>query len=189
MVEISRRTLLGRTVLGVGVLAGAGLGLTKSVHHRVAVAPPLPPLALRNARAVHDRLLAGYDRALAAGGSSISATALKALKADVTAQRDALSAVLDQYPGWRYAQRGDASAGSARPSPGPSSGAAPAGGAGSGPPVAGTATALAAASRQAAAALRTSTLDWPAGADHSEQTLALFGSIAAALTVHAQVLR
>ncbi|MDQ1740365.1 MAG: hypothetical protein QOE53_2017 [Pseudonocardiales bacterium] len=166
MAAISRRTLLSRALLGSALGGGALLGLTRPIRHKVAVAPPPPPVALTAALARQRHLLAGYDQALA---SQPAHPGLAALRADVAAHGNALRAVLQHYPSWRLS----------------SSSAVPGSTA---VPVASIA-ALAAASRAAAAAATQACLDWPATEAQASEMVPLLGSIAACLTSHAQVLR
>src|SRR5213080_2328625 len=101
MTYISRRTLFNRTLLLVAAGGGAAIGLTKTVHHKVAVPPAAPPVPLTAALDTQRRLLGGYDAALSA---SPGHPTLTALRADIAAHGAALRAVLEDYPGWRYAQ-------------------------------------------------------------------------------------
>jgi hypothetical protein len=172
MNEISRRTLLSRGLVVVAIGGGAALGVTKSVHHKVAVPPPPPPDALVAALTNQRRLLAGYDAALAARPDQVGR--LTPLRADIAAHGAALRAVLEQYPGWRYAQ--------SQPSVGPSPGGLVR------PAIAGELGALAQASKQDAASVTTACVKWPAGEPQAGQVVPLLGSIAACLTSHAGVL-
>jgi hypothetical protein len=165
MAEISRRTLLSRTVLVAGLAVGAGLGLTRRVHHKVAVPPPPPPAALTDALARQRRLLAGYD---AVTGPAV----LAGLRSDVAAHGDALRALLERYPGWRLARATSA----AGPSPS------------SAEPAASSVAGLAAASNSDARALTAAVLAWPATDAQAVEVLPVLGSIAACLVSHAQVL-
>ncbi len=167
MAEISRRTLLSRTALVVSVGAGAALGLTRTVHHKVAVPPPPAPAALIEALARQRALLAGYDTV----GTSGSA-ALPGLRADIAAHCAALAGLLEFYPGWRLARSGASPDASGSPAPkSPDSVAA-----------------LATTSRSDAAALVTATVNWPTGDPHAVEVVPVLGSIAACLGVHAEVL-
>src|ERR1700712_1351562 len=96
MAEISRRTLLSRTALVAGLGVGAALGFTRTVHHKVAVPPPPAPGELIGVLDRQRALLAGYD---AVGVSSDAA--LPGLRSDVAAHGEALSGLLELYPGWR----------------------------------------------------------------------------------------
>jgi hypothetical protein len=170
MAEISRRALLSRTVLVAGVAVGAGLGLTRRVHHKVAVPPPAPPAALTDALARQQRLLADHD-AVASGHHPGRPTAA-GLRSDVVAHGDALRALLELYPGWRLARAGSSSSGAA-PSP--------------------TATGmsvkqLAAATAGDARALTDAALAWPATEQHAVEVVPVLGSIAACLASQAQEL-
>jgi hypothetical protein len=185
MAEISRRALLSRAVVLGGLAAGAGLGLTRGVRHKVAVPPPPPPAALTDALARQQRLLAGY-RVL---GDDPARPALAALHSDVVAHGDALHALLERYPGWRLAQSGAGSSGSG------SSGSATPGTAtpgtatpGSAAPVPGTVAGLAAASAADARALTEAAQSWPAAEAHAAEVVPTLASIAAGLASHAQVL-
>ncbi len=199
MAEISRRTLLSRTVVLGGLAVGVGLGFTGGVRHRVAEPPPPAPAALTNALGRQQRLLAGYR----AVGSDPARPALAGLRADVTAHGDALRALLERYPGWRLAEApGSAAAsGSASASGSPSvSGSASASGsdsasasgspsaAASTSPAATSVTGLAAASTADAQALSDAALGWPAAEQHAGEVVPVLASIAACLTSHAQVL-
>jgi hypothetical protein len=168
MTNISRRTLFNRTLLLAAAGGGAAIGLTKTVHHRVAVPPAAPPAALAAALDTQQRLLGGYDAALAANPGHATLTALRA---DIAAHGAALRAVLEDYPGWRYAQ--------SRPSATPTAATSP---------VAGSAAALAAASKAAAATASKACLSWPAGEPQAARVVPLLGCIAACLTTHAGVL-
>ena len=190
MAEISRRALFGGGLLAAGAGIGALLGLTRPVHHRVAVPPPPPPAALTAALASQRKLLAGYQQADLA-----AVPAGPALRSDVQAHGDALLALLALYPGWRLSQAassaGSSSAGSS--SAGSSSAGSPSAPVASGAPstgssVPGTVAALVTASRAAAAALATSCLRWPVGEPHAGQVVPVLGSIAACLDSHVQVL-
>jgi hypothetical protein len=168
MANISRRTLFNRTLLLVAAGGGAAIGLTKPVHHKVAVPPAPAPAALIAALDTQKRLLGGYDAALAANPGQATLTALRS---DIAAHGAALRAVLETYPGWRYAQ--------SRPSTTPSS---------TPEAVAGAPAALAAASKVGAAAASKACLAWPAGESQAAQVVPLLGCIAACLTTHAGVL-
>lgn len=170
MAEISRRTLLSRAALVLGVGAGATLGFTRAVHHKVAIPPPPAPAALVDALDRQRVLLAGYD----AIGTS-SGAALPGLRSDVTAHGEALLGLLELYPGWRFAHSGG-SAGAPASTP-PGSSRQPA-----------SIPELAATSRSDAAALVTAAVTWPAGDEHALDVLPVLGSIAACLGVHAEVL-
>jgi hypothetical protein len=167
MTNISRRTLFSRTLLLVAAGGGAAIGLTKTVHHKVAAPPAPPPAALTAVLDTQKRLLGGYDAALAASPGHAT---LSALRADIAAHGAALRAVLEDYPGWRYAQNG--------PSPTPSAAAT----------VAGSTAALAAASKAGAATATKSCVGWPAGEAQAARVVPLLGCIAACLTTHAGVL-
>jgi hypothetical protein len=175
MAEITRRTLFNRTLLASALGAGALLGLTRPIRHKVAAAPPAPPAALTAALHRQQRLLAGYDLVLA--HPPARPDALTALRSDIAAHGSALRAVLERYPGWRLAQ-------ASASSPAPSGSAAPS----SSPAPPDTVSALASATRAAAAAAATACLDWPAGEADAGQVVPLLGSIAACLTTHLQVL-
>jgi hypothetical protein len=173
MAAISRRTLLGRAALLAGLAAGAGLGLTRGVRHKVAVPPPPAPAALTGALARQQRLLAGYDSIVHHYGTR---PAVAALRSDVVAHGNALRALLERYPGWRLARAGPA--GSAASSPA-------AGSTGSG---ATSLAELAAASSADAAALTDAALAWPATEQHAVEVVPTLASIAACLASHLQVL-
>lgn len=171
MAAISRRTLLSRAVLGSALAGGALLGLTRPVKHKVAVPPPPPPVALTAALARQRYLLAAYDQVLS---SQPARPGLAGLRADVAAHSNALSAVLQRYPGWRL---GASSSEAGSPTPRSTT------------PPAVTLQALAAASRAAAAATTRACLDWPATEPYAGEVVPLLGSIAACLSSHAEVLR
>lgn len=171
MAEISRRTLLSRTVLVAGLVVGAGLGLTRRVHSKVAVPPPAPPAALTDALDRQRRLLAGYD-------AVVGPAVLAGLRSDVVAHGDALRALLERYPGWRLARAG-AAASPAQPSSAPSTSVQPA---------ASSVAGLAAVSSSDARALTDAVMAWPATDALADGVLPVLGSIAACLASHAQVL-
>jgi hypothetical protein len=175
--DISRRTLFHRALLVSALGGGALLGVTRPIHHRVAVPPPPPPVALTAALARQRHLLDGYDQVLA---SRPAHPGLAGLRADLAAHGNALRAVLERYPGWRLAADPTAAHTAT-----PGSTAEPAG---TGVPV-NTIPALAAASSSAAAAATRACLDWPATEAQAAEVVPLLGSIAACLTSHAQVLR
>jgi hypothetical protein len=165
---ISRRTLLQRSLLLIAAAGGAAAGLTKSVHHKVALPPAPPPPTLVAALGVQKRLLAGYDTVLA---TSPGQAALASLRADIAAHGDALQAVLENYPGWRYARSQAAVQAS--------TGA---------PAAADNRTTLAKASQAAADAAYKACLAWPSNEPHAAQVVPLLGSIAACLITHVEVL-
>ncbi|MCW2523939.1 MAG: hypothetical protein JWO63_2274 [Frankiales bacterium] len=176
MPEIGRRTLLSGSVLLVAAVAGAGLGLEKSVHHKVAVPPPPPPSALTAVLAQQRRLLAGYDTV--AADQPARAAILSALRADVAAQSAAVEAVLQRYPGWRLSQQdapGASPTGSASPDAAPSASA--------GNPLA-SLTELSAAVRSSVASVSQACLSWPATEPNGAVVVPLLGSIAAGLSTH-----
>ena len=190
MAEISRRTLLSRTVVLAGLAVGTGLGFAKGVRHRVAEPPQPAPAALTDALSRQQRLLAGYR----AVGNDPARPALAGLRADVTAHGDALRALLERYPGWRLAQAGRPASPSASDSPSASGPPSASGSPGSSPPQASAApvvtsvTGLAAASTADARALSDAVLAWPAAEQHAVEVVPVLASIAACLTSHAQVL-
>jgi hypothetical protein len=169
MAEISRRTVMSRSLLVVAVAGGAVLGMTKSVHHRVAVPPPPAPTGLTVALSLQRSLLSGYDTALAGvGGDSAK---LNPLRADIAAHGTALEAILQRYPGWRLAQ--------STPSPSASASAVA---------VDGTIQALRSASKTASARLAASCLAWPSTEQNAAEAVPLLGSISACLATHVEVL-
>lgn len=180
----SRRTILGGGLLGIAAVGGAALGFTSKVHHKVAVPPPVPPTALTVALATQDGLLADYDSAISAGGPRTSL--LQALKGDLTEHRDAVLAVLELYPGWRYRHdSGDAAAsGTGGAGPGSSS-------SGSTPPPSPSGVTLSTVRQAAAAAaaqFRHACLAWPTASDNAARVVPLFASIGACLATHEAVL-
>jgi len=190
MAEISRRTLLSRTVLLAGLAAGAGLGLTKRVRHKVAVPPPAPPAALTDALAAQQRLLADYDKI----GFHYGWPAIPGLRSDVAAHGDALRALLERYPGWRLARASGSSVptGSATHS-GVDGSAAPSATGSAAPSATGSVKAttidqLAAATAANARSLTKTSLAWPADEQHAVEVVPVLASIAACLASHAQVL-
>jgi hypothetical protein len=112
MADISRRTLLNRALLASALGGGALLGLTRPIRHKIATPPPPPPMALTAALARQQRLLAGYDQALA---SQRAHPGLAGLRADVAAHGNALREVLQHYPGWRLSVTSSTSQAGARP--------------------------------------------------------------------------
>jgi len=174
MANISRRTLLNRTLLLGALGVGAATGVTRSVHHKLAVPPPPPPAALTDALNRQRQLLAGYDAAVQVSPND---AVLAALRSDVSAHGSALRATLERYAGWRYQQSRPSSATTA--SAGTADGSAP---------VAGTKNALAAASKTASTAARQAGLAWPVGEVEAATAVPLLGSIAASLATHAAVL-
>lgn len=168
MADISRRTLLSRSMLAGGVVIGAAVGFGRHVHHKVAVPPPAPPAELTRALTKQQALLAGYDEVGAAPAG---------LKADVTAHGDALRALLELYPGWRLAQQPPAGPTNSPATSSPSGTAVPAS-------VAGLATASAAL----ATALTDAVQTWPAADAHAATVVPTLASIAASLSTHVQVL-
>jgi hypothetical protein len=168
MVEISRRTLLSRTVLVAAAAAGTGLGVTRTVHHRVALPPAPPPQRLTALLSTQVRLLTGYQRAVTALPDQ--AVRLDPLRSDVAAHGDALRGLLENYPGWRL-----------NPT-------LPPAGASSAPAVVATVAGLTAASKAAAAAFSAACLAWPVTEQHASQIVPMLGSISACLDTHGQVL-
>lgn len=183
MAAISRRTLLSRTVLGAGVVVGAGLGFSRHVQHKVAVPPPPPPAELTRALAGQEALLAGYQGLTSAPAG---------LRADVDAHGTALRALLELYPGWRLAQQRPAS--SAAVSPSPTASASKAQPAQTAlpvqpvQPVQRTRAGLAQASAALAMALTAAAQGWPATEPNAITVVPTLASIAAALSTHAEVL-
>jgi hypothetical protein len=179
MAQISRRALLSSTFIAVA--AGAALGTSRPVHHRIAVPPPPPPAALTDALAAQQRLLAGYDAAIRASPSAL----LSALRADIASHADAIGALLEQYPGWRLAQNPSATPAATTPAPATSAPTTP----GSGQAVAETAVALASASSALASRLATACVEWPATKSNAAEAVPLLGSMSACLSSHLTVLR
>ncbi|MGX7679545.1 hypothetical protein ACSMXN_11695 [Jatrophihabitans sp. DSM 45814] len=167
MVEISRRTLFGRSALLVAAAGGVALGVTKTVHHKVAIPPPPPPAVLTSLLGTQTRLLASYDAAMAAAGQT--PVPLAPLRADVAAHGDALRGVLQNYPGWRLNPTEPIASPTAAP-------AAP------------TIAGLASMSGSAAAAFSAACLGWPHTEVNAGQTVGLLGSISACLSTHREVL-
>ena len=172
MAEISRRALLGRGLLAAGAGIGALLGLTRTVHHRVAEPPAPPPAALTAALTGQRNLLAGYQQA-----SLAEVPAGPALRVGRAGPRRRPVGTAGALPGLAAGRR--------RRARDPSSTATSP--AGSGTPPA-TASALASASRTAAAGLAASCLHWPVGEPHAALVVPVLGSIAACLDSHVQVL-
>jgi hypothetical protein len=173
MAEISRRTLLSRGLILVAAVGGTALGVTRSVHHKIAVPPAPPPTSLTSLLGVQSVLLAGYDRAIAANAGP--AETISQLRAEVTAHADAVRALLQHYPGWRLAQ---ASATAIVTSP-------------SSPPAATSEAAkaeLTAAVRSAQSAFAGGCLSWPESEQYAGQVVPILGVIAASLATHLAVL-
>ncbi|MDQ1751327.1 MAG: hypothetical protein QOE71_2383 [Pseudonocardiales bacterium] len=167
MVEISRRTLLSRTVLVAAAAAGTGLGVTRAVHHKLALPPAPPPQRLTALLSTQVRLLTGYQRAVTALPDQ--AALLDPLRSDVAAHGDALRGLLENYPGWRLNPT--------LPPAGSSSAT-----------VAATVAGLTAASKAAAAAFSAGCLAWPVTEQHASQIVPMLGSISACLDTHGKVL-
>lgn len=179
MADITRRALLSRAAVATGLVAGAGLGLTRGIHHKVAVPPPAPPSALTDALARQRRLLAGYD----AVTSGSDRPALAALRSDVVAHGDALRALLERYPGWRLAQSNPSGSSASSASPGASASPGE-----SADPAGSTVAQLATATAADVQALTTAVLAWPAAEPQAAAVVPTLASIAACLASHAQVL-
>lgn len=178
MADISRRSALSAVVVVLAGAGGAALGLTRRIHHKVAVPPPPPPRVLTDLLAGEQRLLAGYDTALAGNPAGV----ISSLRADVASHIDALHALLEFYPGWRLLQRGQpaGNAGSGSASPNPTGSAEP--------PLGGTTTALAAATRALAAGASAGCIGWHSSDQHGNEAVPLLGSIAACLATHLEAL-
>lgn len=182
---ISRRTLLSRSFLLVGAAVGGGLGLTRTIHHKVAVPPPAPPAALVAALVAHRTLLAGYDALLDAGPPSANAAKLTNLRGQVASQNDALAAALDRYPGWRlHPSSGQPTVGGKASGPGTNASAVPTTVPADGAGVAG----LLSATRSAARTLSVTCRDWPLGEPEAATVVPLLGSISASLSTQLVVL-
>ncbi|HTZ43536.1 MAG TPA: DUF4439 domain-containing protein [Jatrophihabitans sp.] len=162
MAQISRRTLLGGSLLAAAAVAGAGLGVVGPVHHEVALPPAEPPAALTDALARQQQLLAAYESGQPEVGSISDS-----MRANVAAHGDALRALLELYPGWRLAQR--------TASPGPTATSDPAAGTGG----------LGAMCTRDAQLLRQAVLGWPAAEPRASQVLPVLASIEAALSTQA----
>lgn len=184
MAEISRRGALGALVVCLAGAGGAALGLTRGIHHKVALPPPPPPQVLTDILQGEQRLLAGYDSAIAA----TQLAALPALRTDVAAHIDALHALLEFYPGWRLAQHDASASTSAQPSASSSTSSSISPNGGGQPPVAGSVPALAAATRALRASAASACVDWHPADGHGDQAVPLLGSIAACLSTHLEVL-
>ena len=195
MAEISRRSALGAAVVVLAGAGGAALGVTRRVHHKIAVPPPPPPKALTDLLAGEQRLLAGYDTALAGNPAGV----ISSLRADIASHIDALHALLEFYPGWRLAQRGPSATGSSSASTsGTASGATAGSASGStaatptastaGPPLGGTTADLAEATRALAAGASTACIGWRAADQRGNEAVPLLGSIAACLATHLEAL-
>lgn len=171
MVEISRRALLGRAAVLAGLATGAGLGFTKGIRHKVAVPPAPAPVALTDALARQQKLLAGHDSI----GFHYGWPAVATLRTDVVAHGDALRALLEHYPGWRLAHSvAGSSTSSASPSKSGSAGT--------------SLDQLAAISSADAKALTAAALAWPATEQYAAEVVPVLASIAACLASHVQVL-
>lgn len=187
MADISRRTLFNRGLLVLAVGGGGLFGLSRTVHHKVAVPPGPPPTALTAALEAQRRLLSGYDTV----GSS-ARPELVGLRRDVAAHGDALRGLLEFYPGWRLG-----AGTSTAPPGGTASTSAPATTASSGTtsstvapdrPVPATIAELAIASRQASLAAAHSCAGWREAEPNAAQVVPVLGSISACLATHGQVL-
>ena len=176
MSEISRRRMLAGSLVRAGAAGGAAFGITRPVHHKVALPPPAPPTALTTALTDHRSLLASYDAVSTAGAAP---AALPQLRSDIAAHVDALRAALEAYPGWRLAQA--ATSASRTPAAAPSPLARS-------PAPAGTVPALRTAVLAAATRLQASCLSWPAAESQAAQVVPLLGSIVACLATHSEVL-
>ncbi|CAN5491590.1 hypothetical protein BH10ACT8_BH10ACT8_31960 [soil metagenome] len=173
MAEISRRTLLSRGLILAAAVGGTAFGVTRSVHHKIAVPPAPPPTGLTALLAVQNVLLPSYDRAAAAHVGA--ADTISQLRAEVTAHADAVRALLQHYPGWRFAQ---ASATATPTAP-------------SSPPAATSAAAkaeLTAAVKSAQSAFADGCLAWPESEQYASQVVPILGVIAASLATHLAVL-
>jgi hypothetical protein len=160
-------------VLLAATAAGLGLGVEKSVHHKVAQQPVPPPTALTAMLTIEQRLLDGYGRVAAV---TADAAVLTALHGDIAAHLEAINALLERYPGWRLSQQAVRGASTVPP-------AAP-----SGPVAITTMTQLRTEVASAATTVSQSCLDWDATEQNSAQAVPVLGSIAACLKTHAQVL-
>jgi hypothetical protein len=178
--EISRRALLIRSGAVLVVAAGAAIGLTRTVHHKVAVPPPPPPVALTGGLAMQEQVLAGYEAL--AGGSGLP-DGFDALHSDVIAHGDALRGLLQNYPGWRLAQATAQASGSAIPSDSPT----PSGNAETSATAQSVAD-LSAQTKTFAEALSTDVIAWPAGDLQAINVVPVLGSIAACLQTHVEIL-
>jgi hypothetical protein len=177
MAEITRRSALSGGLVVVGLAVGAAAGLTRSIHHRVAVAPPPPPAALTDALHGQQSLLAGYGMVQAESGSP----KLASLRADISAHGDAINALLQLYPGWRLAA-GQPSTPAAPATPSSTSASTqPA-------PVPETVQALATASTGLSRSLAAAALSWPSAEVNAQTVVPTLASISACLATHAQVL-
>ncbi len=174
MADISRRTLITRAALGGALVAGAGVGFTREVDHKVASPPPPAPDRLVAARTELDALLGAYT-ALQSGQPA-------SLLPDVTAQRDAVDALLQRYPGWRWATaRQSDAASSAAPTAAASTGSEPT------PPVT-TRAGQAQAITRALTQIRATCLGWPASEENAVEVVTVLASIAAGLSTQLAVL-
>lgn len=167
MPEISRRAVLSGAVLASGLAAGAGVGLLRPVQHKVATPPAPPPAALTQALSANRTLLAGYDRVPGAPAG---------LRSDVVAHGQALQALLEFYPGWRWAGSGS-SAGGTSAAPGRPAADVP-------DSIAG----LAAGSTRLARTLAAAAVGWPADEAQAVHVVPVLASISASLSTHAAVL-
>ncbi|HEX2903314.1 MAG TPA: hypothetical protein VHO01_07635 [Jatrophihabitans sp.] len=176
MPEISRRAVLSGAVLASGLAAGAGVGLLRPVQHKVATPPAPPPAALTQALSANRTLLAGYDRVPGAPAG---------LRSDVVAHGQALQALLEFYPGWRWAGSGSSAAASSSSSPAGGTSAA------QGRPAADvpdSIAGLAAGSTRLARTLAAAAVGWPADEAQAVHVVPVLASISASLSTHAAVL-
>lgn len=170
--------MLATVGLGAAALAGGAAGLVRPVRHKVAIPPVPPPDALVIALSDVRRLEAAYTAAMTRDPAD--APLLTSLRSDVRAHADALGALLERYPGWRYEQ--------SLPSPIPSATASPYPSPPSGPPIAGSGVALRAALSDVSASTGRACLAWPATEPNALEAVGLLGSISAALATHLEVL-
>ena len=161
---ISRRTLFSRSALVVALGGGAALGVTKHVHHKVAVPPPPPPAALVALARTQTTARLTVEKAIASGVRA--PVPLTALHTQLTAHGDAVHGLLENYPGFRLTPHVDTAVIIADPS---------------------LATVVAAIT-SAAASFAAACLAWPATEANAAQVVPVLGSIAASLSAQAQVL-
>lgn len=170
--------MLATIGLGAATVAGGAAGLARPVHHKMAVPPAPPPDALVIALSDVRRLDVAYTAALTRDPAD--AGLLTSLRSDVRAHADALMALLERYPGWRYEQSLPTPTQGATASPYPSPSSSPS--------IGGSGAALRAALSEISASTGRACVTWPATESHALEAVGLLGSIAATLATHLEVL-